>query len=219
MSFQRARSDEQRAERRRVILETAAAMLTEMPVAALSLNELSRRVGLAKSNVLRYFESREAVLLELLNSELQDWVEWLDQRVATSDLMLPDRARQTARLVARSMDERPTMCELISAQASVLERNVSAQVAIRHKHLIGDSVAVFVSAMRRAVPELNDGSALRLVAMTFVSASGAWPQSHPAEAILEAYEIEPALKAAQFSFVDAMTEFVETLILGLVARR
>ena len=30
-----------------------------MPVAELSLNELSRRVGLAKSNVLRYFESRE----------------------------------------------------------------------------------------------------------------------------------------------------------------
>jgi hypothetical protein len=43
----------------------AAAMLREMPVAELSLNELSRRVGLAKSNVLRYFETREAVLLEL----------------------------------------------------------------------------------------------------------------------------------------------------------
>jgi AcrR family transcriptional regulator len=35
-------------------------MLTEMPVAQTTLDELSRRVGLAKSNVLRYFESREA---------------------------------------------------------------------------------------------------------------------------------------------------------------
>lgn len=60
MTFQRARSEEQREGRRRAILDTAAAMLTEMPVADLSLNELSRRVGLAKSNVLRYFESREA---------------------------------------------------------------------------------------------------------------------------------------------------------------
>ncbi|MEU6392218.1 hypothetical protein [Streptomyces sp. NPDC046939] len=34
-----------------------------MPVAKVSLNGLSRRVGLAKSNVLRYFESREAILL------------------------------------------------------------------------------------------------------------------------------------------------------------
>ena len=51
-------------------------MLAEMPVAELSLNELSRRVGLAKSNVLRYFESREAVLLELLDAA---WRDWLDQ--------------------------------------------------------------------------------------------------------------------------------------------
>ena len=51
-TFQRARSDEQRAIRRQTILDTAAAMLEEMPASELSLNELSRRVGLAKSNVL-----------------------------------------------------------------------------------------------------------------------------------------------------------------------
>ena len=75
MTFQRARSEEQRAERRRTILATAETMLTEMPVAQLSLNELSRRVGLAKSNVLNYFESREAVLLELVDTETQAWVQ------------------------------------------------------------------------------------------------------------------------------------------------
>src|SRR5260221_3040778 len=64
--YQRARTEQQRTERRQSILHTAAAMLDEMPVSAMSLNELSRRVGLAKSNVLRYFESREAVLLDLL---------------------------------------------------------------------------------------------------------------------------------------------------------
>src|SRR6201994_2775570 len=72
--FQRARSAEQREVRRRAILDTAAAMLSEMPVSEVTLNELSRRVGLAKSNVLRYFESREAVLLELLATQWQEWL-------------------------------------------------------------------------------------------------------------------------------------------------
>ncbi|MFT4053490.1 MAG: TetR family transcriptional regulator [Novosphingobium sp.] len=54
-----------------MILTTASAMLSEIPVAEVSLNELSRRVRLAKSNVLRYFESREAVLLELLSDEIE----------------------------------------------------------------------------------------------------------------------------------------------------
>src|ERR1700749_161240 len=75
--FQRARSAEQRQVRRRAILDTAAAMLEEMPVADVTLNELSRRVGLAKSNVLRYFESREAVLLQLLADSLHEWLEQL----------------------------------------------------------------------------------------------------------------------------------------------
>src|SRR2546428_12712597 len=75
--FQRARSDEQREVRRQAILRVAAEMLAQMPVAELSLNELSRRVGLAKSNVLRYFESREAVLLELLDLAWRDWLDRL----------------------------------------------------------------------------------------------------------------------------------------------
>src|SRR6476646_3584373 len=73
-SFQRARSDEQRALRSEAILDTAAAMLDEMPVSDISLNELSRRVGLAKSNVVRYFDSREDVLLELLTRSMREWL-------------------------------------------------------------------------------------------------------------------------------------------------
>ena len=80
--FQRARSEEQREARRQAILGAAAAMLAEMPVADVTLNELSRRAGLAKSNVLRYFESREAVLLELLDSAWQDWLAQLDKELA-----------------------------------------------------------------------------------------------------------------------------------------
>ena len=80
--FQRARSEEQREARRQAILDAAAAMLTEMPVAQVTLNGLSRRAGLAKSNVLRYFESREAVLLELLDSAWQDWLVQLEKDLA-----------------------------------------------------------------------------------------------------------------------------------------
>src|ERR1700736_2301243 len=82
--FQRARNEEQREARRHAILGTAAAMLAEMPVAEVTLNELSRRAGLAKSNVLRYFESREAVLLELLDSAWQDWLAGLDKDPAVA---------------------------------------------------------------------------------------------------------------------------------------
>ena len=95
--FQRARSEEQREARRQAILAAAAAMLAEMPVAGVTLNELSRRAGLAKSNVLRYFESREAVLLELLDAAWRDWLAQLDAELADA-VVASDARRRHAQI-------------------------------------------------------------------------------------------------------------------------
>ena len=135
-TFQRARSEEQREVRRRAILDTTATMLAEMPVAEVTLNELSRRVGLAKSNVLRYFESREAVLLELLDSAWQEWLAALETDLggAIDATAAPaGRGDQLAAALASSLAARPVLCDLLSAQAAVLERNVSTQVAAAYK--------------------------------------------------------------------------------------
>ena len=57
------------AARRTAIMAVARDMLAERNVGDISLRELSDRVGLAKSNVLRYFDSREAIFLEVLDEE------------------------------------------------------------------------------------------------------------------------------------------------------
>src|SRR5215470_6119462 len=135
-TFQRARSEEQREVRRQAILGAAAAMLAEMPVAQVTLNELSRRAGLAKSNVLRYFESREAVLLELLDSAWREWLAQLDGELAGAvDTGAPpsERGDQLAAALAASLASQPVLCDLLSAQAAVLERNVSPSVAAQYK--------------------------------------------------------------------------------------
>src|SRR5882757_6954696 len=113
MTFQRARSEEQREIRRRVILHTAAAMLDEMPVSALSLNELSRRVGLAKSNVLRYFESREAVLLDLLAHAAGEFLTEIREAVPASvDQSAPkaSRVQAVSAGLATSFATHPMLC-------------------------------------------------------------------------------------------------------------
>ena len=135
-TFRRARSDEQRALRSQAILETAAAMLEEMAVADLSLNELSRRVGLAKSNVLRYFDSREAVLLELLVTSAREWIARLAEQAPAAvsrRAAFKRRAEQLASAVTGSLVDRPVLCDLMSAQAAVLEHNVSAEAVRKYK--------------------------------------------------------------------------------------
>src|ERR1700678_4471280 len=115
VAFQRARSEEQREARRQAILDTAAAMLDQMPVSEVSLNELSRRVGLAKSNVLRYFESREAILLELLDQAGGQWLAELAGQLSVGIDPVGDerdRGDQIAAVIADSLGPRRVLCDL-----------------------------------------------------------------------------------------------------------
>jgi AcrR family transcriptional regulator len=218
MDFQRARNDEQRGERRRAILETTAAMLLEMPVAQLSLNELSRRVNLAKSNVLRYFESREAILLDLLSAELEDWITQLDAELTPSSDPLEQRIDALGEVIASTLIPRHVLCDLMSAQTAVLERNVSAAIALRHKRAIGASVDQLTTALQRRIPELTADTAYELVAMTFITAGAVWPQTHPSEALQEVYRDNPDIATVQMDFAEAVNRFVATFLRGILAR-
>ena len=219
--FQRARSEEQREARRRAILDAAAAMLTEMPLAQVTLNELSRRAGLAKSNVLRYFESREAVLLELLDSAWQDWLVQLEKDLADAvDIAAPltDRADQLAATVAASLASRPMLCDLISAQAAVLERNVSPEVAAQYKRASIAGITAFGGLMLGYVTELGEHDAVRLAGAVIMVTGALWPHTQPSAAMLAAYAADPALAALRLDFTATIRELVAVMIAGLLAR-
>ncbi|MFF1285793.1 TetR/AcrR family transcriptional regulator [Streptomyces sp. NPDC058299] len=218
MEFKRARNEEQRTERRRQILQATAVMLTEMPTAKLSLNELSRRTGLAKSNVLRYFESREAVLLELLNSEFQDWTAELE-RTPPGDGKPRERGDRLAETLATSLAKRPVLCDLLSAQAAVLEHNISTEVAIRHKHAARRNMRTLIVLVQQHMPELGTEGASRLVETTLLMAMTAWPCSHPSEALRAAYASDPALAAMQMDFTDLVRRTAEVTASGLLVRQ
>ncbi|WP_344180800.1 TetR/AcrR family transcriptional regulator [Kribbella lupini] len=220
MTFQRARSDEQRAERRRAILATATAMLAEQPVAQLTLNELARRVGLAKSNVLNYFESREAVLLELMNTETAAWLNDLEAALGAVDPDLPvaDRAEALAQAVVATMTARPMLCELNSAQAAVLEHNVSTEIALNYKRSTIAGYRRMVAMISVAVPELGAEGAARFIAAAVLLAGAIWTHSRPSAAILAAYEAAPELSALRVEFEPALRSTLDGLLFGLLPR-
>ena len=220
MTFHRARSEEQREVRRRAILDTAAAMLDEMPVADVSLNELSRRVGLAKSNVLRYFDSREGVLLELMDAVLQDWLDGLADDLASGiDPALPlvPRAEQLAAVLARSLAGNRVLCDLVGAAGGVLERNVTVEVVTRHKRGALTRLTATADLLRRYVPELG-AAAETFCFQAMVLAGALAPYSSPPPGVRAAYEAEPALAVLHLELQDSLELAVRTMLLGAVPR-
>ncbi|WP_433275569.1 TetR/AcrR family transcriptional regulator [Pseudonocardia xinjiangensis] len=219
-TFQRARSEEQRELRRRTILRTVASMLEEMPVHEVSLNELSRRVGLAKSNVLRYFESREAILLELLDSAWNAWVADLPGEFTGEidpEAGARERAERVAAVLSGSLARRAVLCDLLSAQAGVLEHNVSPDVAARYKRATIAGVARLADLLRDYLPELGDG-AFVLCGRVLMVSGAVWTHNRPAPSMLAAYAADPSLEALRGNFEESLRETLAALVVGSLAR-
>ncbi len=218
-TFRRARSDAQREQRRQAILSTAAEMLGEMPVAELSLNELSRRVGLAKSNVLRYFETREAVLLELYDTTWKAWLDRLDASLppASADGDARTRYERVATSLTASLVADPLVCELISVSASVLERNISPEVARRYKLASIANTDRMAAQLHSSLPELSDDGAWRAAAGTLLSVAGLWPLTNPTDAMLCVYE-DPQLARMRLDFPAALQELLSVILAGCLSR-
>jgi AcrR family transcriptional regulator len=220
VTFQRARTEEQREIRRRAILDMASTMLDGMPVAAVTLNELSRRVGLAKPNVLRYFESREAVLLELLDRFLQEWLTELAGELAAGvdeDAPMTERATAVAEILSRSLSSRMVLCDLFGAQGSVLEHNVSVEVVTRYKRAFLDRLTTMAALIQKYLPELGENAAaFSLQTMVMAGAGAAY--STPPPSLQAAYRAEPDLARFHVDLKEYLRLALTAALLGVLPR-
>jgi AcrR family transcriptional regulator len=218
-TFQRARSEEQREIRRQAILDTAAGMLAEMPAKDITLNELSRRTGLAKSPLLRYFESREAILLELLDRAWSHWTTELPGLTGEIDQQQPAAGRgvQLAAVLTGSLEQHPQLCELLSAQAGVLEHNVSADVAARYKKAAFANVGALADLIRARLPEAA-ALADQLASQIIMTIGAVWTHARPSPGMLAAYEADPHLADLRLDFTPTLRTMVSTLIAGTLVQ-
>ncbi|WP_091036872.1 TetR family transcriptional regulator [Glycomyces harbinensis] len=216
-TFARARSAEQRAARRAAILATARQMLAGGGrIADLSLNELARQVGLAKSNVLRYFESREAVLLELLSVECGAWLDDFEAALAAADA--PAGVERFADAFARTLETRPVLTELMANAGTVLERNVSTDAVAEYKRRSFSQIARLAAILDGEVGVLPEPGRTACVASMHIIVGGAWSATRPYPAVAAVYERHPELAYARVDFRVVVRELVAVTITGMRTR-
>jgi AcrR family transcriptional regulator len=217
--FRRARRPEQVEARRAAILDAAVALLRERPISEISLRELSTHVGLAKSNVLRYFDSREAIFLEVLD---QLWTEWLDGlRVRLAEPGPPDRdfrrERELAQVLAADLVARPLLCELIASMGGVLERNISLEFARGFKQRAMANTSRLAALVEGWLPGLTPAGAAHFAAMVGVIIGGVWPYVNPTEAVATAMA-ELACPPVKDLFADVLADALANQLVGLVVQ-
>jgi AcrR family transcriptional regulator len=207
-SFRRARSADEKEERRAHLLATVRASLADgVDLRALSLNEIARRADMAKANVYRYYESREALLLGVLQEEWR----------VTDAALRADLAAAAgldgvglADVLASRLAASPMLCGLIAALPSVLEQNLAPDTISRFKR---ETLAGFVStgsAMHAACPSISAEHQSQLLHDACVVIAGLHPFAHPAPAAASAMR-DPALASMQRDFRTDLRRLLSAL--------
>jgi AcrR family transcriptional regulator len=209
--FLRARRPEQKQQRYAAILDAARELALRDGVGAVSLGGIAAQVGMHKSALLKYFETREEIFLRLAETEWQEWSGVLVARLTTAG---PDPA-EVAEVLARSIDDRPLFCQLLLHSPLTLERNVSLDVVRAFKQVVKGSLSEVLPALQRALPALDADACFDLLAMSGIVASGLWQAAHPPPHVLALHAENPGAVSYP-DFGASLVRFVRTYLSGLL---
>lgn len=214
-TFARARSAEQKQQRREAILAAARELALRDGVRNVTLGSVAAAVGLAKSNVVRYFDTREEIFLVLAVEEMRTWVDEVTERLRAA----AGPAEMIDALVETIVD-RPLLCDLAGHVSTSLEHNVSIPAARAFKTAFVDLVAELGKRFAAAYPGLTESEGVELIGGVVGYAGVLYPSEHPPPTLSALYEQEPELAARCVTpFAPTMRRLVAVLVAGLAATR
>ena len=210
--FVRARRPEHKQQRREAILQAARDLATARGVRAITLGDLADAVGLAKSNVVRYFGTREEIFVELCSEEGLRLRDALRPRLAdVTEQTLPG-------VLAGTLMEHELFCELLSQLTTHLEHNVSYPAAERLKVAMTNVMEELARAVAGRPVGLDVEQATLLLSSASQIGAGLWSSSRPADVVLEVYAAHPELVPTG-SVHSTLERLVAALASGLRAER
>ena len=210
--FQRARRPEHKEQRREAILAAARAVATRDGVRAVNLGDIAAEVGVHKSALLRYFETREEIYLQLTSD---CWLDWIDGLRAELPGAEPTPAGVAA-AVTRTLVARPLFCDLLIHAPLNLERNVSLDAVRAYKMASIERVAIVSELLGDAVTGLGQAGGRKAVAAITAFAAAFWQVSHPPETLARFYEEAPEFGHTVLDFAGRLEELTAAVLTGLV---
>lgn len=214
--FQRARSPEAKRVREAAILDAARRLGAEHGIRQVTLTDIADAVGMHKSAMLRYFETREEIFLRLTAEGWRDWAPALAERLRT--LARPD-ADTVAGAFAATLAERGMFCDLLGQTPLNLERNVSVEKVREFKLTTGEGLGRIVPAVRAALPGLTEQDGVDLVAASTAMAGTFYQIATPGPEVAALYRSDPRLAHALVDVEPRLARILTAMLRGLLAER
>ncbi|MFF0219481.1 TetR family transcriptional regulator [Streptomyces vinaceus] len=214
--FRRARSPQAKQQREAAILDAARALGAERGIRQVTLTDIAAAVGMHKSALLRYFETREEIFLRLTAA---DWQEWAPVLCAEVGRVADRDAAGVAGAFARTLAARGMFCDLLSQAPMNLERNVSVEAVRAFKLVTLAAVGEIVTAVRARLPELTEADGVDLMAAATSMAGAFWNIATPGPEVAALYRDDPRLAHAIVEVEPRLARILTAMLEGTAARR
>jgi AcrR family transcriptional regulator len=214
LGFQRARSTASKHLREAAILEAARRLGAEQGIRQVTLTEIAEAVGMHKSALLRYFETREEIFLRLT---AEAWQEWSGSLRAELGMLTNPTPAAVAAVFAGTLAARGAFCDLLAQAPLNLERNVSVEAVRAFKLVTHTELDAIALVVRRLLPVLTGRDIVDLIAAA-TSLSGAfWQMATPGPEIAALYRSDPRLSHAVVDVEARVQRLLTALIQGSLA--
>jgi AcrR family transcriptional regulator len=211
--FERARSDEAKALRERSILDAARRLGEERGIREVTLTDIAGAIGMHKSALLRYFETREQIFLRLTATEWEHWSAELQIALSAEDAATPARI---ARDFARTLTARALFCDLLAQTPLNLERNVSMDSVRSFKLVTHRQVDAIIANLRELLPSITQEQALDVIATATSMAGAQWQMANPGPEAAALYRSDPRLAHAIVDLEPRLARVLRALIEGFL---
>ncbi|MFI5613578.1 TetR family transcriptional regulator [Amycolatopsis sp. NPDC051903] len=210
---QRARSAEAKKERERAILDAARSLGATRSVREVTLTDIAAEVGMHKSAMLRYFETREQIFLRIT---AEAWQEWSAAVRAELGALATAEPEEVAAVLAHSLVARSLFCDLLAQAPLNLERNVSLDAVYDFKTIVLAEVAAVQDTLIALLG--IDRPAASQITTTASSLAGAlWQMAAPGTQLRTLYQSHPELSHAVVDVEPTLKRILTSLLVGVTA--
>ena len=214
--WQRARRPEQKQQRQSSIIEAACALVDAGGVESATLSAIARQAGISKASCYRYYESREAILLDVFLQEVQEHTE--NVLNALKPLAGSQDIESTTEVIVQSTVSRPRLLKLVSALWSVLEHNVSEALIADFKRQFHALSSEWANIINLVHPHLSLQQAQAFTTYHLLFVASAWQAANPPPAV-DAVMQRAEFCAGRIEFAPILRAHTMTLLQGMLSER
>lgn len=212
MKWQRARSEEQKQQRISEIVSATAWLYKKHSFEAISFALIAKEAGFTRSNLYKYFSSKEEIFLSFLMQDMRLWCADLLNTCRRSKIK---SINKFASVWVKTLVKQKRFLDLLSLLPTFIEKNVTEQNLVDFKRSAVNELTVLSELLCEMFPALSPQKAGEFMELQLASVIGLYQITNLSEVQRKVLEY-PEFKHMKIDFNTYLQKSVECLLKGLI---